>query len=278
MGIRKYNPTTPGRRHGSVSDFSELTRSHPEKSLVRPLTKSGGRNSYGRITSRHRGGGAKRAYRVIDFKRKDKDGVPAKVAHIEYDPNRTANIALLHYADGEKRYILAPAGVKVGTAIENGPKADIKAGNCLPMRNIPLGTVIHAVELNPGQGAKLARSAGSSIQLVAKEGRFAQLRMPSGEIGNVDMDCRATIGSVGNAEQGNISLGKAGRARMKGQRPKVRGVAMNPVDHPHGGGEGRTSGGRHPVSPWGKPEGRTRKPNKPSDKLIVRRRRTGKKR
>ncbi len=278
MGIRKYNPTTPGRRHGSVSDFSELTRSHPEKSLVRPLTKSGGRNSYGRITSRHRGGGAKRAYRVIDFKRKDKDGVPAKVAHIEYDPNRTANIALLHYADGEKRYILAPAGVKVGTAIENGPKADIKAGNCLPMRNIPLGTVIHAVELNPGQGAKLARSAGSSIQLVAKEGRFAQLRMPSGEIRNVDMDCRATIGSVGNAEQGNISLGKAGRARMKGQRPKVRGVAMNPVDHPHGGGEGRTSGGRHPVSPWGKPEGRTRKPNKPSDKLIVRRRRTGKKR
>ncbi len=278
MGIRKYNPTTPGRRHGSVSDFSEITRSHPEKSLVRPLTKSGGRNSYGRVTSRHRGGGAKRAYRVIDFKRKDKDGVPAKVAHIEYDPNRTANIALLHYADGEKRYILAPAGVKVGTAIENGPKADIKPGNCLPMRNIPLGTVIHAVELNPGQGARLARSAGSSIQLVAKEGRFAQLRMPSGEIRNVDMDCRATIGSVGNAEQGNISLGKAGRARMKGQRPKVRGVAMNPVDHPHGGGEGRTSGGRHPVSPWGKPEGRTRKPNKPSDKLIVRRRRTGKKR
>lgn len=278
MGIRKYNPTTPGRRHGSVSDFSEITRSHPEKSLVRPLTKSGGRNSYGRITSRGRGGGAKRAYRVIDFKRKDKDGVPAKVAHIEYDPNRTANIALLHYADGEKRYILAPAGVKVGTAIENGSKADIKAGNCLPMRNIPLGTVIHAVELNPGQGARLARSAGSSVQLVAKEGRFAQLRLPSGEIRNVDMDCRATVGSVGNAEQGNISLGKAGRARHKGQRPKVRGVAMNPVDHPHGGGEGRTSGGRHPVSPWGKPEGRTRKPNKPSDKLIVRRRRTGKKR
>ncbi len=278
MGIRKYNPTTPGRRHGSVSDFSEITRSHPEKSLVKPLTKSGGRNSYGRITSRHRGGGHKRAYRIIDFKRKDKDGVPARVAHIEYDPNRTANIALLHYVDGEKRYILAPAGVKVGTMIENGPKADIKPGNCLPMRNIPLGTVIHAVELNPGQGARMARSAGSSVQLVAKEGRFAQLRLPSGEIRNVDMDCRATIGSVGNAEQANISLGKAGRARWKGKRPHVRGVAMNPVDHPHGGGEGRTSGGRHPVSPWGKPEGRTRRPNKPSDKLIVRRRRTGKKR
>lgn len=278
MAIRKYKPTTPGRRHGSVSDFAELTRSTPEKSLVRPLTKTGGRNSYGRVTSRHRGGGHKRAYRVIDFKRNDKDGIPATVAHIEYDPNRTANIALLHYADGEKRYILAPQGIKQGTAIENGPKADIKPGNNLPMRNIPLGTVIHNVELNSGQGAKLARSAGSSVQLVAKEGRFAQLRLPSGEIRNVDINCRATIGEVGNAEQGNISLGKAGRARWKGRRPKVRGVAMNPVDHPHGGGEGRTSGGRHPVSPWGKPEGRTRRPNKPSDKLIVRRRRTGKKR
>lgn len=278
MAIRKYKPTTPGRRHGSVSDFSEITRTEPEKSLVRPLTKTGGRNSYGRITSRRRGGGHKRAYRVIDFKRKDKDGVPATVAEIEYDPNRTANIALLHYADGEKRYILAPKGVKQGTKIENGPKADIKPGNALPMRNIPLGTVLHAVELNPGQGARLARSAGSSIQLVAKEGRFAQLRLPSGEIRNVDLDCRATIGEVGNAEQSNISLGKAGRARWKGRRPQVRGVAMNPVDHPHGGGEGRTSGGRHPVSPWGKPEGRTRRPNKPSDKYIVRRRRTGKKR
>ena len=275
MAIRKYNPTTPGRRHGSVSDFSEITRSYPEKSLVRPITKTGGRNSYGRVTSRHRGGGHKRAYRLIDFKRNDKDGVPARVAQIEYDPNRTANIALLHYADGEKRYIIAPQGVTVGTVIENGPKADIKPGNNLPMRNIPLGTVIHAVELNAGQGARLARSAGSSIQLVAKEGRFAQLRLPSGEIRNVDVDCRATIGTVGNAEQGNISLGKAGRARWKGQRPKVRGVAMNPVDHPHGGGEGRTSGGRHPVSPWGKPEGRTRRPNKASDKQIVRRRRTG---
>ena len=278
MAIRKYNPTTPGRRHGSVSDFSEITRSYPEKSLVRPITKTGGRNSYGRVTSRHRGGGHKRAYRLIDFKRNDKDGVPARLAQIEYDPNRTANIALLHYADGEKRYIIAPQGVTVGTVIENGPKADIKPGNNLPMRNIPLGTVIHAVELNAGQGARLARSAGSSIQLVAKEGRFAQLRLPSGEIRNVDVDCRATIGTVGNAEQGNISLGKAGRARWKGQRPKVRGVAMNPVDHPHGGGEGRTSGGRHPVSPWGKPEGRTRRPNKASDKQIVRRRRTGNKR
>ena len=278
MAIRKYNPTTPGRRHGSVSDFSEITRSYPEKSLVRPITKTGGRNSYGRVTSRHRGGGHKRAYRLIDFKRNDKDGVPARVAQIEYDPNRTANIALLHYADGEKRYIIAPQGVTVGTVIENGPKADIKPGNNLPMRNIPLGTVIHAVELNAGQGARLARSTGSSIQLVAKEGRFAQLRLPSGEIRNVDVDCRATIGTVGNAEQGNISLGKAGRARWKGQRPKVRGVAMNPVDHPHGGGEGRTSGGRHPVSPWGKPEGRTRRPNKASDKQIVRRRRTGNKR
>ena len=278
MAIRKDNPTTPGRRHGSVSDFSEITRSYPEKSLVRPITKTGGRNSYGRVTSRHRGGGHKRAYRLIDFKRNDKDGVPARVAQIEYDPNRTANIALLHYADGEKRYIIAPQGVTVGTVIENGPKADIKPGNNLPMRNIPLGTVIHAVELNAGQGARLARSAGSSIQLVAKEGRFAQLRLPSGEIRNVDIDCRATVGTVGNAEQGNISLGKAGRARWKGQRPKVRGVAMNPVDHPHGGGEGRTSGGRHPVSPWGKPEGRTRRPNKASDKQIVRRRRTGNKR
>lgn len=278
MGIRKYKPTTPGRRNSSVSDFAEITRSTPEKSLVRPLTKSGGRNSYGRITSRHRGGGHKRAYRVIDFKRNDKDGIPAVVAEIEYDPNRTANIALLQYRDGEKRYIIAPEKLKQGDAIEQGPKADIKPGNNLPLRNIPLGTVIHAVELNAGQGAKLARSAGTSIQLVAKEGRFAQLRLPSGEIRNVDINCRATIGSVGNAEQGNIRWGKAGRMRWKGRRPIVRGVAMNPVDHPHGGGEGRTSGGRHPVSPWGKPEGRTRRPNKPSDKYIVRRRRTGKKR
>ncbi|WP_022917255.1 50S ribosomal protein L2 [Ruania albidiflava] len=278
MAIRKYKPTTPGRRGSSVADFVELTRTTPEKSLVRPLTKSGGRNSAGRITARHIGGGHKRAYRVIDFRRNDKDGVPAKVAHIEYDPNRTARIALLHYADGEKRYILAPVRLKQGDRVENGPGADIKPGNNLPLRNIPVGTVVHAVELKPGGGAKIARSAGASVQLVAREGKFAQLRMPSGEIRNVDARCRASIGEVGNAEQANISWGKAGRMRWKGKRPQTRGVAMNPVDHPHGGGEGKTSGGRHPVSPWGQPEGRTRRPNKPSDPLIVRRRRTGKKR
>ena len=278
MGIRKHKPTTPGRRGSSVADFVEVTRSTPEKSLVRPLSKSGGRNNNGRVTSRHRGGGHKRAYRVIDFRRHDKDGMRAKVAHIEYDPNRTARIALLHYEDGEKRYILAPAKLKQGDIVESGAGADIKPGNNLPLKNIPLGTVIHAIELRPGGGAKIARSAGASVQLVAKEGRFAQLRMPSGEIRNVDLRCRATIGEVGNAEQSNINWGKAGRMRWKGKRPHVRGVVMNPVDHPHGGGEGRTSGGRHPVSPWGKPEGRTRRPGKESDKLIVRRRRTGKKR
>ena len=278
MAIRKYKPTTPGRRGSSVADFAEITRNHPEKSLVRPLPKTGGRNSSGRITMRHKGGGHKRQYRVIDFRRHDKDGVPAKVAHIEYDPNRTARIALLHYADGEKRYILAPDKLKQGMMIENGPSADIKPGNCLPLRNIPTGTVIHAIELRPGGGAKIARSAGASVQLVAKDGPYAQLRMPSGEIRNVDLRCRATVGEVGNAEQSNINWGKAGRMRWKGVRPTVRGVAMNPVDHPHGGGEGRTSGGGHPRDPWGNPEGRTRKPHRPSDKLIVRRRRTGKKR
>ena len=278
MAIRKYKPTTPGRRGSSVADFVEITRSTPEKSLVRPLTKTGGRNNQGRVTARHRGGGHKRAYRLIDFRRNDKDGIPAKVAHIEYDPNRTARIALLHYADGAKRYILAPANLNQGDVVESGPSADIKPGNNLPLRNIPVGTVVHAVELYPGGGAKIARSAGTSVQLVAKEGRFAQLRMPSGEIRNVEVMARATVGAVGNAEQSNINWGKAGRMRWKGRRPHVRGVAMNPVDHPHGGGEGRTSGGRHPVSPWGKPEVRTRRPNKPSDKLIVRRRRTGKKR
>ena len=278
MAIRVYKPTTAGRRNASVSDFSELTRSTPEKSLVRKLSKTGGRNSYGRMTSRHRGGGHKRQYRLIDFKRWDKDGVPAKVAHIEYDPNRSARIALLHYADGEKRYIIAPNKLSQGDAIEQGPGADIKPGNNLPLRNIPTGTVIHAVELRPGGGAKIARSAGVSVQLVAKDGPYAQLRMPSGEIRNVDVRCRATVGEVGNAEQSNINWGKAGRMRWKGKRPTVRGVAMNPVDHPHGGGEGKTSGGRHPVSPWGQAEGRTRRPGKPSDKLIVRRRRTGKKR
>jgi large subunit ribosomal protein L2 len=275
MGIRKYKPTTPGRRGASVSDFAEITRSHPEKSLVRPLHGKGGRNAHGRITTRHKGGGHKRAYRVIDFRRNDKDGVNAKVAQIEYDPNRTARIALLHYADGEKRYILAPVGLRQGATIENGPRADIKPGNNLPLRNIPVGTTIHGIELRPGGGAKLARSAGASVQLVAREGNRAQLRMPSGEMRYVDVRCRASIGAVGNAEQSNINWGKAGRMRWKGRRPTVRGVAMNPVDHPHGGGEGKTSGGRHPVNPSGKPEGRTRH-RKASDKMIVRRRRNKK--
>ncbi|ANI93168.1 50S ribosomal protein L2 [Dietzia timorensis] len=278
MAIRKYKPTTPGRRGSSVSTFDQITRTEPEKSLVRPLSKSGGRNGHGRITTRHKGGGHKRAYRVIDFRRNDKDGVPAKVAHIEYDPNRTANIALLHYADGEKRYIIAPRGLKQGTIVESGVGADIKTGNNLPLRNIPAGTIVHAVELRPGGGAKMARSAGASVQLLGKEGPYAVLRLPSGEMRRVDIRCRATLGEVGNAEQINISWGKAGRMRWKGVRPTVRGVVMNPVDHPHGGGEGKTSGGRHPVSPWGQPEGRTRKPKKASDNMIVRRRRTGKKR
>ena len=275
MAIRKYKPTTPGRRGASGSDFAEVTRDHPEKSLVRPLHGRGGRNAHGRITTRHQGGGHKRAYRVIDFRRNDKDGVNAKVAHIEYDPNRTARIALLHYVDGEKRYIIAPKGLNQGAIVESGPGADIKPGNNLPLRNIPTGTQVHAVELRPGGGAKMARSAGASIQLLGKEGPYATLRMPSGEIRRVDVRCRATVGEVGNAEQSNINWGKGGRMRWKGKRPTVRGVVMNPVDHPHGGGEGKTSGGRHPVSPWGQPEGRTRK-NKASDKLIVRRRRTGK--
>ena len=276
MAIRKYKPTTPGRRNSSVSEFEEITRTTPEKSLLRPLPKKGGRNSHGHITTRHRGGGHKRRYRVIDFRRSDKDGVLAKVAHIEYDPNRTANIALLHYFDGEKRYIIAPKGLQQGTVIESGPNADIKVGNNLPLRNIPTGTTIHAVELKPGAGAKLARSAGTSIQLLGKEGNYAVLRMPSSEIRRVDIRCRASVGEVGNADQINIRWGKAGRMRWKGWRPTVRGVVMNPVDHPHGGGEGKTSGGRHPVSPWGQKEGRTRKPNRPSDQLIVRRRRTNK--
>ena len=276
MAIRKYKPTTPGRRASSVSMFSEITRSTPEKSLLRPLSKSGGRNSHGHITTRHRGGGHKRRYRVIDFRRNDKDGVLAKVAHIEYDPNRTANIALLHYFDGEKRYILAPKGLTQGTVVESGANADIKVGNNLPLRNIPTGTTLHNVELKPGAGAKLARSAGSSVQLLGKEGSYAILRMPSTEIRRVDIRCRATIGEVGNADQINIRWGKAGRMRWKGWRPSVRGVVMNPVDHPHGGGEGKTSGGRHPVSPWGQKEGRTRSPKRYSDDMIVRRRRANK--
>jgi large subunit ribosomal protein L2 len=278
MGIRKYKPTTPGRRGSSVADFAEVTRSTPEKSLLKPLPKTGGRNASGKITTRHIGGGHKRQYRLIDFKRYDKDGIPAKVAHIEYDPNRTARIALLHYADGEKRYIIAPNNLAQGAKIESGPNADIKPGNNLPLRNIPTGSTIHNIELRPLGGAKIARSAGTSVQLVAKDGPYAQLRMPSGEIRNVDVRCRATIGEVGNAEQNNINWGKAGRMRWKGVKPTVRGVVMNPVDHPHGGGEGKTSGGRHPVSPWGKPEGRTRQKKKESSKLIIRRRKTGKKR
>ena len=278
MGIRKYKPTSPGRRGSSVADFVELTRSTPEKSLLVPSPKTGGRNNSGKITNRHVGGGHKQAYRLVDFKRYDKDGVPAKVAHIEYDPNRTARLALLHYADGEKRYIIAPQSLRQGATVEAGEGADIKPGNNLPLRNIPVGTTVHAVELRPGGGAKLARSAGASIQLVAREGSHATLRMPSGEMRMVDVRCRATVGEVGNAEQSNINWGKAGRNRWKGKRPTVRGVAMNPIDHPHGGGEGKTSGGRHPVSPWGQPEGRTRDKNKASSRLIVRRRKSGKKR
>ena len=273
MGIRKRKPTSAGRRFQSNADFSELTTSTPEKSLLAPLTKSGGRNSYGRKTARHRGGGHKRQYRIIDFKR-NKDGVPATVATIEYDPNRTCRIALLHYADGEKRYILAPARLSVGDAVRSGLGSDINAGNALPLRFIPVGTTVHNVELKPGGGGKFGRSAGNSVQLVAKEGDFATLRLPSTEMRRVPIDCRATIGEVGNSEHELISIGKAGRSRWKGRRPQTRGVAMNPVDHPHGGGEGKTSGGRHPVSPWGKPEGRTRNSNKESQKLIVRRRRT----
>ena len=276
MAIRRYKPTTPGRRGASVADFTEITRSTPEKSLLRPLPQKGGRNVHGRITARHQGGGHKRQYRLIDFRRSDKDGVPAKVAHIEYDPNRTARIALLHFVDGEKRYILAPKDLRQGNRVESGPGADIQPGNNLPLRNIPVGTVVHAVELRPGGGAKLARAAGVGIQLLGRENQYATLRMPSGEIRKVDVRCRASVGEIGNAEQSNINWGKAGRMRWKGKRPSVRGVAMNPVDHPHGGGEGKSSGGRHPVNPKGRPEGRTRRKSKANDKLIVRRRSTRK--
>ena len=276
MALRKYKPTTPGRRGSSVSDFSEVTRARPERKLTGKITKKAGRNSQGRVTTRHRGGGHKRRYRAIDFKR-TKDAIPAKVAHIEYDPNRSARIALLHYADGEKKYIVAPQGLAVGDKLMSGPSADIRPGNALPLANIPVGTVIHAIELRPGGGAKMARSAGASVQLVAKEGRFAQLRLPSGEMRLVELKCRATVGSVGNPEHELISKGKAGRNRWLGKRPSVRGVAMNPVDHPLGGGEGKSSGGRHPVSPWGKPEGRTRNKNKKSSRYIVRRRGKGRK-
>jgi len=275
MAIRSRKPTSPGRRFQTSSDFSEITKTTPERSLLAPTHKSGGRNVYGRKTARHRGGGHKRQYRLIDFQRV-KDGVTAKVAAIEYDPNRTCRIALLHYADGEKAYILAPKGLNVGAHVSSGQGADIKPGNALPLRFIPVGTTVHNVELRPGQGGKIARSAGMAVQLVAKEGEFATLRMPSTEMRRVLIDCRATVGEVGNSEHELIKIGKAGRNRWKGKRPQTRGVAMNPVDHPLGGGEGRTSGGRPAVSPWGKPEGRTRNKKKASQQLIVRRRRTSK--
>jgi len=273
MPLRSRKPTSAGRRFQTVSDFAEITRDRPERSLLAANTSSGGRNSYGRKTARHRGGGHKRQYRIVDFRR-DKDGVPAKVAAIEYDPNRNARIALLHFADGEKRYILAPANVRVGDVLQNGQGADIRPGNALPLRYIPVGSVVHCIELRPGGGGRLARGAGMSAQLVAKEGAFATLRLPSTEMRRVSVDCRATLGVVGNAEAELMKVGKAGRNRWKGIRPQTRGVAMNPVDHPLGGGEGKSSGGRHPVSPWGKSEGRTRARHKESDKMIVRRRRT----
>lgn len=272
MGVKKFKPTSPGRRFATISDFAEITKTKPEKSLTEPLKRSGGRNVNGRITTRHIGGGHKRKYRKIDFKR-DKDGIPAKVAAIEYDPNRSARIALLHYADGEKRYILAPQKIKVGDTLMSGQEADIKPGNSLPLAKIPLGTVIHAIEMQPGKGAQMARSAGTSAQLVAKEGDYAQLKLPSSEVRLALLRCKATIGMVGNPEHEILSVGKAGKSRWKGKRPTVRGVVMNPVDHPHGGGEGKSSQGRHPVTPWGKPTlgYRTRRP-KQSDKLIIRRR------
>src|SRR5213595_1063223 len=277
MPLKKHKPTSPGRRFATWSDFEEITRGEPEKSLVEGLSKTGGRNSYGRVTSRHRGGGAKRLYRKIDFKRR-KDGVPAKVATIEYDPNRTAYIALLHYADGEKRYILAPQRLRVGMTVQSGPNVDVRVGNSLPLQNMPPGTVVHNVELVPGRGGQMARAAGAGVQLLAKEGDHVTLRLPSGEMRMVRGECRATVGVIGNADHQNVKIGKAGRKRHMGTRPQTRGTAMNPVDHPHGGGEGSTTAGRHPVTPWGKPTlgYRTRKKNKSSDRYIVRGRRRGK--
>ena len=275
MAIRKRRPTSSGRRFQTSSDFSEITKHRPERSLITSKPERGGRNAGGRITSRHKGGGHKQQYRIIDWKR-SKDEVRAKVAAIEYDPNRTCRIALLHYLDGSKAYILAPKGLEVGQHVESGQRADIKPGNALPLRYVPVGTVVHNVEMRPGQGGRIARSAGVSVQLVAKEGDFATLRMPSSEMRRIPIDCRATIGEVGNAEHELVKIGKAGRNRWKGVRPQSRGVAMNPVDHPLGGGEGKTSGGRPAVSPWGKPERRTRKKTKASQQFIVRRRRSGK--
>ncbi|MFZ3172948.1 MAG: 50S ribosomal protein L2 [Carboxydocellales bacterium] len=273
MAIKTFKPTSPGRRFVTVSTFEELTTDKPEKSLLVPLKKSGGRNSHGHLTVRHRGGGHKRMFRIIDFKR-DKDDIPAKVATIEYDPNRSSRIALLSYADGEKRYILAPVGTKVGDVLYSGPKSDIKVGNALPLRNIPVGTVIHNIEMKPQKGGQLVRSAGASAQLMAKEGKYAHVRMPSGEVRLILLDCRATIGQVGNLDHENVTIGKAGRSRWLGIRPSNRGVAMNPVDHPHGGGEGRSPIGRNPVTPWGKPAlgAKTRKKKNASDKFIVKRR------
>ncbi len=275
MGIKTYKPTSPGRRGGSVLDGSELTRSTPEKCLLAPLKKTGGRNNRGRVTAWHRGGGAKRRYRIVDFKR-NKDGVPAKVAHIEYDPNRTAYIALLHYADGEKRYIIWPKGLAQGDVISSGPDAEPKVGCAMEMKDIPLGLYVHNIEMRPKQGGKMARSAGSSARLAAREEGYALLTLPSGEVRRIPEACRATIGEVGNAEHQNVKLGKAGRKRHMGRRPHVRGVAMYPAAHPHGGGEGRTKG-KHPVSPWGKSAkgGKTRHRRKPSNKFIVRRRPKG---
>jgi large subunit ribosomal protein L2 len=278
MAIRKTKPTSPGRRFATYQLREEVTSDKPHKALTEGASKSGGRNAYGRVTSRHRGGGAKRRYRRIDFKRR-KDGVPAKVATIEYDPNRTCYIALLHYVDGAKSYVLAPQGLRVGDRIESGDAADIRPGNALPLRAIPTGTVVHNVELVPGQGGRLGRAAGSEIQVVAKEGPMVTLRLPSSEMRLVRGECRATVGTLSNAEHQNVKIGKAGRARHKGKRPQTRGVAMNPVDHPHGGGEAHHTPGGHPVTPWGKPTlgYRTRKKGKPSDAMIVRGRRRGKK-
>ncbi|UCC66125.1 MAG: 50S ribosomal protein L2 [Deltaproteobacteria bacterium] len=273
MGTKKYHSTSPGRRFQMVSTFEEITHTEPERSLLRPLKKSGGRNRYGRMTVRHRGGGHKRMYRLIDFVRRDKTGVPAKVAAIEYDPNRSARIALLHYTDGEKRYIIAPLDLMVGDEVMAGEDADIKPGNALPLRNIPLGTLIHNVELKIGKGGQLIRTAGGYGQIMAKEGKYAHIRLPSGEIRLVHQECYATIGQVSNIDHENISLGKAGRSRWLGIRPHVRGVAMNPVDHPLGGGDGKSSGGRHPVSPWGLPtKGYKTRRNKATDKYIIKRR------
>ncbi len=272
MALKTFKPTSAGRRHQTNTFFEEITTSKPEKSLVQGLTKNGGRNSEGRITARHRGGGHKRRYRFIDFKR-NKIDIPAKVASIEYDPNRSARIALLHYADGEKRYILAPNHLKVGDQIVSGETADIQAGNTLPLRFIPLGTLVHNIEMRPGKGAQMVRAAGTVAQLLAKEGNYSHIRLPSGEVRLIHLNCKATIGQLGNLEHENISYGKAGKTRWLGRRPHVRGVVMNPVDHPHGGGEGRTSGGRHPVTPWGVPtKGYKTRGKKPSDRYILRRR------